>query len=140
MVNSSGVLPIISDGDIQRSGYMTPLHVEHVKKTKFHLEEELYRHGISNKAAHSEFYAKFMNRFNEILQSEASKRRDTENKEETNIKETVSKSSWKDHYDRMKVIVKKASMTLDYESAKRREDELQEVRIVLYFPRSRMFY
>lgn len=84
-------------------------------------------------AAHVEFYGRFLERLQEILDSDGkSKSREPTrsvneagNKSERDV--NAAKQSWKYHHDRMEYIAKKAYASLDYESARKRETELQQV-------------
>lgn len=84
-------------------------------------------------AAHVEFYGRFLERLQEILDSDGkSKPKEAtdsvfEAGEKSERDTNAAKQSWKYHHDRMEYIAKKATASLGYESAKKREMELQQV-------------
>lgn len=84
-------------------------------------------------AAHVEFYGRFLERLQEILDSDGKSKskeptgsvNEAGGKSERDV--NAAKQSWRYHHDRMEYIAKKASASLDYESARKREMELQQV-------------
>jgi len=95
------------------------------------------RGGGYDDPSHSLFYGKFLGKLEEILH-------DGDKKLLGNSKSAAespaykydaiisAKKSWKNHVNHMYAIAQKASKGLDYESASKRERELQEVCIYLY--------